>query len=633
MSSQKRELMAQKTTQEKRVTIQESAAYQYVRNALNLKEIDDSAAFGILGPLLEQSAGNGKSDPMSAEEAARLLSPPCLPDTTFAVVDIETTGGRPPQHRITELAAVKVRAGEVVDSCDFLVNPAREIPWNVVRLTGITDAMVADKPGLMEALPGFLDFIDGCVFVAHCATFDLHFLQYYAQEFLERDFSPPVLCTFELANRLLPRQKRFNLGELSASLGLPDTEAGRHRALSDAEATAQILVRFMQMGRLLGLESLESLLEFQQPDEGVPPPMAEGIRLDPAKIESLPRERGVFRLYDKDERLVFAGKANDIRRAVRDMFYPKNRSAGRFALRLKGVRRVEAKSLRSELAMNVEAFRAMRKASLINGNLSVAGGGFLRLSAGVARPGVSFVSRLARDGARYYGPFRKKAQLADLLEAIGAAFPLPCEAPEGNRNAKKRGGFRGGKRPPRLPDSEYTEMFEILMDILEGRIPKEDEGIFSLLNRAWGEEVLSPGKLRRRIARLHHLVKMYALSGPSVERRRLIIVEPGQTREERYCYFIKDGLLAHEISFERSDPPVGALEEKINEIFLSGDFEQAKASPEDFDEAAVFAGWMRRELMDGFMLNLEGCAPSARVMEALTGALDDPQAAGTTITL
>ena len=312
---------------------------------------------------------------------------------------------------------------------------------------------------------------------------------------------------------------------------------------------------------------------------------------------------------------------------------PRTAPRGRFALRLKGVRRVEAKSLRSELAMNVEAFRAMRKASLINGNLSVAGGGFLRLSAGGARPGVSFVSRLARDGACYYGPFRKKAQLADLLEAICAAFPLSREAPEGNRDAKKRDGFRGGKRPPRLPDSEYPELFEALRGILEGRLPKGDEGMFSLLKKAWGEEGPSPGKLRRHIARLHHLVKMYALSGPSIERRKLIIVEPGQTREERYCYFIKDGLLAYEISFERGAPPVRALEEKINEIFLSEDFEQAKASPEDFDEAAVFAGWMRRELMDGFMLNIEGPAPPTRVMEALLGALDDPRAAGTTITL
>ena len=260
--------MALETMQDERVAIQDSAAYQFVRNALNFDAIDDSTAHDILTPLLKRSDGNGKSSSLSADAAARLLSRPHFPQTTFAVVDIETTGGRPPQHRITELAAVKIRAGEVVGSWDALVNPGRDIPWNVVRLTGITDAMVADKPGLMEALPGFLDFIEGCVLVAHCANFDLHFLRYYTREFLGHDFSPPVLCTFELANRLLPGQKRFNLGELSATLGIPDSKEGRHRALSDAETTAQLFIRFMQMCRLLGLDTLESLIAFQQPERG-----------------------------------------------------------------------------------------------------------------------------------------------------------------------------------------------------------------------------------------------------------------------------------------------------------------------------------------------------------------------------
>ena len=191
MSSQERRIMAQETRQEKRVAIQDSAAFQYLRNALNLKEMEASAALDILEPLLEKSAGSGKSDPISADEAARLLSTPYLPDTTFAVVDIETTGGRPPQHRITELAAVKVRAGEVVDSRDDLVNPGREIPWNVVRLTGITDSMVADKPGLMEAAR-FLDY-DGVRFRRHCAISTYILLQFTPGDSWSADFSPRSL--------------------------------------------------------------------------------------------------------------------------------------------------------------------------------------------------------------------------------------------------------------------------------------------------------------------------------------------------------------------------------------------------------------------------------------------------------
>lgn len=620
--------MDHEAARERREAIRESPAFRCVRDALGLEDADDSAALAVVAPLLQRIDGNGRG-PLDAGEAARLLSRPHLPGTTFAVVDIETTGGRPPQHRITELAALKVRAGRVVDSFDALVNPRREIPWNVARLTGITDAMVADKPGLMDALPGFLDFIEGCVFVAHCATFDFGFLRYYAEEFLGRDFSPPVLCTFELASRLLPDQKRFNLGELGAALGVRGGGEDRHRALGDARSTAEIFIRLARMCRLLGRESLESLLAFQTPAEAPPPPMAQGVRIDPSEIEALPRERGVYRLYDGADGLLFAGRANDLRRAARDLLHPRNRAAGRFALRLKDARRVEAQTLRSELVMNLEAFRAMRKSRLTNGGLSVAGAGFLRLASGGARPGASVAARLLRDGARYYGPFRKKAHLANLLEAVRAAFPMPSAPPDERRAAPPR-----GRKSPGPPGAGHEALLGVLADILEGRLRREDEGeALSLLRRAWKEDPPPAGRLRRRLGRLLHLTRTYALSGPSVERRRLVIVEPGETRERRYCYFIRDGLLAHELSFERSAPPVRALEEKVGEIFLDEDFRGPKAGPEALDEAAVFAGWMRRELMDGFILSLTSRPPSARVMDALLDALGDPQAAGTTITL
>ncbi len=627
--------MDQDATREQRAAaIHGSAAFQHVRSALCLNGVEDVAASAIIVPLLQKSTRGAPGARLSADEAAHLLSSPYLPDTTFSVVDIETTGGRPPQHRVTELAALKVRGGEVVDSYEALVNPRRNIPWSVVRLTGITEDMVADKPDLMEALPGFLDFIGGGVFVAHCANFDFHFLKYYAEEYLERDFSPEVLCTFKLASQLLPEQKRFNLGELGAALGLADWEEGRHRALGDARATADILVRLTRMCQLLGLDSLASLLALQESARTPPPPMAKGMRLSPAKIDALPSARGVYSLYDGEQRLVFAGKANDVRRAVRDMFYPKNRAASRFARKLKEVCRVESRSLRSELSMHVEAFRAMRKSRLMNGNFAVAGAGFLRLAPTGARPGVSLVFRLAPDGARYYGPFRKKAQLADLLGAICVVFPLPGEMPEGYQDAGRRGGVSGGRQLPQLPNAECAQLLRILGSILEGCSQKDGgEDAFPLLRKAWRGSGPSEGKLRRHLARLHHLVRTYALSGPSVERRRLIIVEPEETRERRCCYFIRNGLLAGELSFVRRDPPVRALEAKIKEIFVEEDFRGPEANPESMEEAAVFASWMRRELMDGFTLNLMGRVSAARVMEAFLQALRDPQAAGKTITL
>ncbi|MDP9405519.1 MAG: exonuclease domain-containing protein, partial [Actinomycetota bacterium] len=100
-----------------------------------------------------------------------------LHDVTFVVVDLETTGGSPRDSRITEFGAVKVRAGEVLGEFQSLVDPGQAIPAAVSALTGITDAMVAARPGVAAVLPTFLEFCGGAALVAHNARFDVGFLQ------------------------------------------------------------------------------------------------------------------------------------------------------------------------------------------------------------------------------------------------------------------------------------------------------------------------------------------------------------------------------------------------------------------------------------------------------------------------
>ncbi|MDA1001583.1 MAG: exonuclease domain-containing protein, partial [bacterium] len=426
----------------------------------------------ILEPLLRSSALFIEDGPGCWQIPSRLPSlTSFLPDTTFAVVDIETTGGRPPQHRITEIAAVKVRAGEIGEEFHSLVSPMREIPWNVVRLTGITDEMVAQQPGVRDVLPAFLDFVDGCVFVGHGATFDHLFIHYFAREVLEREFDPAVLCTFKLAQRLLPSLGRYNLGELSTFLGIGEDD--RHRALGDARVTAEVLLRFLMMLQVSGLQGIEKVFSFQEP----PPPeeepaLVEGILLTPADIGALPSCRGVFRLLDAAGETVYATKAGDIQRAVKEIFYPKNKSAARFAEKLRAVHRVEALPSESELGMSIEAVRSMRDSRIRNGHPLGGTQNFLKIEVVRKYPRVMAAGRFLPDGSAYYGPFRKQAQLRDLLEVILRLFPLRL-APERGEEAKKE---EKDKRP--LPDVSpklYGRMVEALQDFLEGRLRRRGE--------------------------------------------------------------------------------------------------------------------------------------------------------------
>ncbi|MEE9256914.1 MAG: exonuclease domain-containing protein [bacterium] len=599
------------------------------RKILKDDGLSEETAKAILDPLLESNPHFSKDDKGRWRAVDTVLKGRFLPDTTFCVVDIETTGGRPPQHRVTELAAVKIKNGKVLGEYHRLVNPGREIPWSVVRLTGITDAMVLDQPELTELLPSFLDFIDGTVFVAHCANFDFHFVRYFASEYLGREIAPPVLCTFKLGQRLLPQAGRYNLGELAAFVGIDDSANDRHRALGDAKTTADIFMRFLRMLQMIGLESLQDVLDYQDVTSKEAPSLAEGISIDPATLNDLPPERGVFRLLNEKSETVYSGKATDIQRAVRDIFYPKNRSAAKFVHKLKSVRRVEARPLESELGMSIQALRLRRGSKGMNGAAQAGGNGFLKISLASKYPRAYSVNHLAVDGGAYYGPFRKQAQLRDLIGAIHALFPL--------RNAQRPGKNPGApdvaeETNPEISIALYEKLINRLQRMLEGRMRRSsEETLLRLLEEAWGSKGPSPGQLKRNLGRLRHLVQNHSLSGPSVERRNLLIIEPGESMKRRVCYFVRCGLLVDEVEFDRSEPPIDELAARMQAVFFGEETQAKEPEKEALEEAAIIAAWLRRELIDGFVIELSSGPDLEEVLETLLRALADPRAAGTSI--
>jgi DNA polymerase-3 subunit epsilon len=161
------------------------------------------------------------------------------PRQAYVVVDVETTGGRGENHRVTEIGAVKVVDGKVVDRFDTLLNPQRTIPPNIIRLTGITPAMVADAPCFADVADDFEAFMEGAIFVAHNVEFDYGFIaREYAR--LGRPFRYPKLCTCASMRRLYPGHRSYSLASLCARYDIPLRQ--HHRALCDAEAAAELLL-------------------------------------------------------------------------------------------------------------------------------------------------------------------------------------------------------------------------------------------------------------------------------------------------------------------------------------------------------------------------------------------------------
>ncbi|MFP5335627.1 MAG: DEDD exonuclease domain-containing protein, partial [Actinomycetes bacterium] len=236
-----------------------------------------------------------------------------LRDTTFVVVDLETTGGSAESDGITEIGAVKVRGGERHGEFQTLVNPGVTIPPFIALLTGINDAMVASAPRIEQALPAFLEFARGGVLVAHNAGFDVGFLKANAAR---QGIGWPgfeVLDTVRIARHVVtndeaPNRKLSTLARLFRSSTTPT-----HRALDDARATVDVLHAMIERLGNLGITSVEELQTFTS-------------RVTPAQrrkrhlAESLPHAPGVYVFKDERDRVLYVGTSKDIRTRVRSYF-------------------------------------------------------------------------------------------------------------------------------------------------------------------------------------------------------------------------------------------------------------------------------------------------------------------------
>lgn len=167
-----------------------------------------------------------------------------LNELSYVVVDTETTGGRSwLNDRITEIAAVVVRGGEIVEVYETLVNPRRSIPPFITALTNITWDMVKDAPVFEQVAPDVMRVLEGNIFVAHNATFDWRFLTNELTRATGRQLRGRRLCTVKLARKVLPQLPRRSLDHVARYYGV--TIRNRHRAGGDAIATAHCLIRMV----------------------------------------------------------------------------------------------------------------------------------------------------------------------------------------------------------------------------------------------------------------------------------------------------------------------------------------------------------------------------------------------------
>jgi len=357
-----------------------------------------------------------------------------LSDVTFCVIDFETTGSNTADSSITEIGAVKLRGGECLGTLQTLVNPGRAIPPTITVLTGITEAMVTRAPRIEAVLGTLVDFIGDAVIVAHNARFDMSFLQ----DALRRDDRPPltnaVVDTVPLARRLLRDEvPNCRLGTLARHFRFPHTPT--HRALDDALATGDLLHVLLDRARALGVTGLDDLRTL--------PAMANHAQASKLRLtDRLPREPGVYLFREPSGKVLYVGKATNLRSRVRSYFSTDDRRKIGPLLREMG--RIDYKRTSTPLEAAVLEIRLIHHLEPHYNREGTRWRKSVYVKLPVDRfPKLTLVKQPRDDGATYLGPISSRAQAALVIEAIETVVPL-------RRCAATKPGPRGPCIPSQL---------------------------------------------------------------------------------------------------------------------------------------------------------------------------------------
>lgn len=256
--------LVQETIDLLRVSGGRANASQIVDAVFKVSHIDEELAGLLVGDLVRDDRRFKIIDGNIVELQAYDSESRLLSELDYVVVDIEATGAKMPPNRIMELGAYRISGGKIVDEFVTLVNPEIPIPRFVIALTGITNDMVKQAPLFAEVAPRWLEFVEEAVLIAHNAPFDTNFINHeISRVYPGHRMINPHLCTVTLSRRAVPGLANYRLDTVASHFGIDI--ADRHRAGSDALATAEVFIRILARLAAHGVRDLAAARSFQSP--------------------------------------------------------------------------------------------------------------------------------------------------------------------------------------------------------------------------------------------------------------------------------------------------------------------------------------------------------------------------------
>ena len=565
---------------------------------------------------------------LAAWKSTQLL----LDEVEFVVLDTETTGLRPGGDRVIEVAGIRLRGGEVIDTFQSLVNPGRRLPPFIVQFTGITQEMVAKAPAGEKVFAEFHRFIDGAIIVGHNVGFDIGFLSYEMQ-LLGHTFPIDGLDTIPLARRFLPGLRRFKLDLVAQHLKIPT--ANRHRAMGDAKVTAAVFSKLVALAREQGIHTLGQLrrrlqmpvawsgditdaslskqVEYLRADgklssNAVTSRPNGGLFLNPAWKRDFPSKPGVYLMKDGNDQVIYVGKAKCLKDRLASYYsHPLGYTRKMDGL-LQSVREIEIRVLGSELEallVELQLIKQLQPAynvQLRNYELYP----FIKIDVQHPFPRVYSTKEVAADGAHYFGPFRSRRMVDVTIELIQKVFPirtciraLPPQAKASEPCLRLHlyrcpGPCRGG-----VDADAYQKVIEEVCAFLGG----EREDLLDRLRRQMLEasqqlDFERAAWLRDTLRSADEVLIGQRLITGAVESNNLFIVYPSAQEGHNELFLIRHGRLVEQRRLEHAPEPLFvAVNELLARATSLGEPPNIVGKAE-VDQINIISRWIHRHSDD-----------------------------------
>jgi DNA polymerase III subunit epsilon len=406
----------------------------------------------------------------------------------YVVIDTETTGLHPQRNRLIEIAAIRIKDGQRVETYQTLINPYRRIPGFISKFTGINNEMTSTAPGFGKIADKLLEFFGQRILVGHNIPFDLRFIDYELRRLGRPALLNETIDTITLATRLHPGLRRPNLDRLAAMLDLP--AQNRHRAFGDASITADALLLLLEKAAKSGYSTLSDLRAGRSrltkapellplPEEEVPPAATqptlfeldvptptpgerapEGVSYEIARpervqlkkywyrdpnqsltnratahardvlsrkhLENIPHKPGVYLMKDVSAKVIYVGKAKDLRDRVSSYYSEPLGYTRKMDGLVEAIDRIDHIVTGSELeALLLESKLIKQYKPRYNRQLrNYENYPFIKIDLSQRFPRIYSVREIADDGGRYFGPFKNRLAVDATIEVIEQLFPI-----------------------------------------------------------------------------------------------------------------------------------------------------------------------------------------------------------------